>query len=127
MDSLAAIFFVSLAVGLSGALMPGPMLTVTINESYRRGFVAGPLVVAGHAVLEGALIVLLVLGLDQVLGNDAFFGVVGVAGGAFLLWMGLDMVLDVRDDKLHVNLDNPSQTRIGPFAVSYTHLRAHET
>ena len=120
MDSLAAIFFVSLAVGLSGALMPGPMLTVTINESYRRGFVAGPLVVAGHAVLEGALIVLLVLGLDRVLGNDAFFGVVGVAGGAFLLWMGLDMVLDVRDDKLHVNLDNPSSTRIGPFAAGFT-------
>ncbi len=67
--------------------MPGPLLTVTINESYRRGFVAAPLLVAGHAVLEATLIVLLVLGLDRVVGNDLFFGVVGVAGNGFF-WGG---------------------------------------
>jgi threonine/homoserine/homoserine lactone efflux protein len=118
--SLASIFFISLGVGLSGALMPGPLLTVTINESYRRGFVAAPLLVAGHAVLEGVLIVLLVLGLDQVVDNDIFFGVVGVAGGAFLIWMGLGMVLDVRDDKLHLDLQTHSGKRIGPFMAGLT-------
>ncbi|MDY6795910.1 MAG: LysE family transporter [Actinomycetota bacterium] len=118
--SLATLFFVSLGVGLSGAMMPGPMLTVTINESYRRGFVAGPLVVAGHAVLEGGLIVLLVLGLDRVIGDDIFFGIVGIAGGAFIIWMGLDMVVDVRDRNLHIELGSKSDTRIGPFAAGFT-------
>lgn len=118
--SLFSIFFISLGVGLSGALMPGPMLTVTINESYRRGFIAGPLVVAGHAILEGTLIVLLVLGLDRVVGNDIFFGVVGIAGGGFLLWMGLDMTIEVRDGKLQINLRNPSASRIGPLAAGLT-------
>jgi threonine/homoserine/homoserine lactone efflux protein len=118
--SLASIFFISLGVGLSGALMPGPLLTVTINESYRRGFIAAPLLVAGHAVLEGVLIVLLVLGLDQVVDNDIFLGVVGVAGGAFLIWMGLGMVLDVRDDKLHLDLRTHSGKRIGPFVAGLT-------
>ncbi|MEW6553213.1 MAG: LysE family transporter [Actinomycetota bacterium] len=117
---LISIFFVSLGVGLSGALMPGPLLTVTINESYRRGFMAAPLLVAGHAVLEGALIVLLVLGLDQVVGNDIFFGVVGVAGGAFLVWMGLGMALDVRDDRLHLDLQAHSGKRTGPFVAGLT-------
>ena len=118
--SLFSIFFISLGVGLSGALMPGPLLTVTINESYRKGFMAAPLLVAGHAVLEGVLIVLLVLGLDRVLGNDIFFGVVGVAGGAFLFWMGLGMTLDVRDRRLRLDLGEHSGKRIGPFVAGLT-------
>lgn len=100
--------------------MPGPLLTVTINESYRKGFIAAPLLVAGHAVLEGALIILLVLGLDRVIGNDIFFGVVGTAGGAFLFWMGLGMALDVRDGRLHLDFQSHKTMRIGPFAAGLT-------
>jgi len=100
--------------------MPGPLLTVTINESYRKGFIAAPLLVAGHAVLEGTLVVLLVLGLDRVIGNSAFFGVVGVAGGAFLFWMGLGMALDVRDGRLMLDLQTHSSTRVGPFVAGLT-------
>ncbi|MDD3719177.1 MAG: LysE family transporter [Actinomycetota bacterium] len=118
--SLVSIFFISMGVGLSGAVMPGPLLTVSINESYRKGFIAAPLLVAGHAVLEGALIVLLVLGLDRVVGNDIFFGVVGVAGGAFLFWMGLGMALDVRDGRLHIDLQTRGGTHIGPFVAGLT-------
>jgi threonine/homoserine/homoserine lactone efflux protein len=117
---LIGIFFVSLGVGLSGALMPGPLLTVTIHESYRKGFIAAPLLVAGHAVLEGSLIILLVLGLDRVVHNSIFFGVVGVAGGTFLTWMGLDMVTNVRDGKLHLDLKDQSTGRIGPFLAGLT-------
>ncbi|MBC7246584.1 MAG: LysE family transporter [Actinobacteria bacterium] len=118
--SLASIFLVSLGVGLSGALMPGPLLTVTISESYRRGFVAGPLLVAGHAVLEGSLVILLMLGLDRVVGNDVFFGLVGVAGGAFLFWMGLGMAIEVRDGRLHLDLEDRSAVRLGPFLSGLT-------
>ena len=118
--SIVSIFLISLGVGLSGALMPGPLLTVTISESYRRGFLAAPLLVAGHAALEGTLIVLLVLGLDRVVGNDTFFGVVGVAGGAFLFWMGLEMVLDMRSGRLRLDLQDHDNRRIGPFAAGLT-------
>ena len=118
--SLAAIFFVSLGVGLSGAMMPGPLLTVAISESYRRGIIAAPFLVAGHAVLEGSLIVLLVLGMDRVVGNDIFFGAVGTAGGAFLFWMGLEMVQDMRSGRLHLDLRDSSARRMGPFAAGLT-------
>ncbi len=106
--SLLSIFFISLGVGLSGALMPGPLLTVTITESYRRGFMAGPLLVAGHAVLEGTLVVLLVLGLDRVIGNGVFF------------WMGLGMAIEVRDGKLSLDLSDRGSARLGPFAAGLT-------
>jgi threonine/homoserine/homoserine lactone efflux protein len=117
---LVSIFFVSLGVGLSGALMPGPLLTVTIHESYRRGFIAAPLLVAGHAVLEGSLVILLVLGLDRVVGNSVFFGVVGMAGGTFLIYMGLGMVVDVRDKRLRLDLQDQAGGKIGPFVAGLT-------
>ena len=59
MLSIFTIFFTSFVIALSGALMPGPLLTVTISESARRGFVAGPLLIAGHGLLELALVVAL--------------------------------------------------------------------
>ena len=43
--SLIAIFSSSFVIALSGALMPGPLLTVTVSESPQRGVVTGPLVV----------------------------------------------------------------------------------
>ena len=49
---LLGIFFSSMGIGLSGALMPGPMLSVTVAESYKKGFWAGPLLVVGHAIPE---------------------------------------------------------------------------
>ena len=53
-------------IAYSGALMPGPMLTVVVAETPRQGARAGPLVVLGHAILELTLLILLVIGLGPV-------------------------------------------------------------
>ncbi|MCJ7662738.1 MAG: LysE family translocator, partial [Desulfobacterales bacterium] len=80
MWTLLGIGVSSFLVGLSGALMPGPVLTVTIAEATRRGFWAGPLIVLGHGIIEFTLFVALVLGLGSVLKHDLVFGVVGIGG-----------------------------------------------
>jgi len=49
-----------------------------------------------------------------------FFGVVGVAGGAFLVWMGLGMVLEVRDGKLRLDLRDREDRKMGPFLAGLT-------
>lgn len=92
---VTALFITAFLVGLSGAMMPGPLLTVTIAESARHGFKAGPLIVLGHAILELALIISLLAGLSLYLQKPAVTTVISIVGGAFLLFMGFNMIRDV--------------------------------
>ncbi|MDA3900527.1 MAG: LysE family transporter [Spirochaetes bacterium] len=91
MESLSAVFFTSLVVALSGAMMPGPLLTVTINETARRGASAGPILVAGHAVLELALLFALIFGLAPLFKIDLFFIIIAFSGGAIMIFMAMGM------------------------------------
>ncbi len=84
--------------------MPGPLLTVTIGESARRGFWAGPLIVAGHAVLELALILALVGGLSVLLTMTVVSQVIAVLGGAFLLYMGAGMARDAAAGRVSLEM-----------------------
>ena len=78
---LAGIFFTSFLVGLSGALMPGPLMTVCIGESARRGARTGPLLVLGHGILEITLAIALFLGLAAYIHDDRVMALVGIVGG----------------------------------------------
>jgi threonine/homoserine/homoserine lactone efflux protein len=91
MDSLIGIFVTSFVIALSGALMPGPLLTTTIGESTRHGTRAGPLLVAGHALLELALVVLLFLGLAPYLQHHTVTAIISIIGGAILCWLAYGM------------------------------------
>ena len=90
--ALVTIFCTSFVLALSGALMPGPLLTVTVSESSRRGMSTGPLMIFGHGLLELALIAALVSGLAPILARDDVFILISLTGGAVLLWMGLSML-----------------------------------
>lgn len=81
------IFMASLAMGFSGAIMPGPLLTVTIKESLRRGGKVGMILVAGHALLELTLVIAIFYGLGKVIAWPEVKGTIGFIGGVFLLWM----------------------------------------
>lgn len=101
----ATIFATSFILGLSGAMMPGPMLAVSINESARRGFWAGPLIVLGHAALELLLVVLLVLGLASLLDRVEARAAIGIVGGLFLLYLGWGMSRDAFHGKVTLDLE----------------------
>jgi len=92
MSLFITLFVTSFIVALSGAVMPGPLLTVTISESPRRGMMTGPLLIVGHAVLELALVLALLMGLAPVLKMKPVFIVIALAGSAVLLWMGVGML-----------------------------------
>jgi threonine/homoserine/homoserine lactone efflux protein len=92
MIAMAVIFGGSFTLALSGALMPGPLLTITIAESARRGFRAGPLLMTGHALLELLLILAIIKGLGPYLRTPLIMGIIALVGGAVLVWMGTDMI-----------------------------------
>lgn len=91
MDILA-ISATSFLVGLSGALIPGPMLTVNITESLRRGFWAGPLIVVGHGIAELLLLIGIAFGLGQVLQIPWVGSLIGISGGIVMLWIAYGIV-----------------------------------
>jgi threonine/homoserine/homoserine lactone efflux protein len=88
------LFVSAFLLALSGALMPGPLLTVTISESIAKGFRAGPLVVAGHALVELLLVTGVAFGLGGLLVRNTVIGVIGLIGGLVLVAMGLMMARD---------------------------------
>jgi threonine/homoserine/homoserine lactone efflux protein len=98
--ALASIFVSSFVIALSGAMMPGPLLTVTISESGRRGAVAGPLMILGHGILELILVFALLAGLAPLLTREWVFILIALAGGGVLLWMALSMLRELPELRL---------------------------
>lgn len=82
--------------------MPGPLLTVAVRDSARRGFLAAPLLVLGHGILEAALVAAILLGLAEWLKGQAATAVISLAGGAMLLWMAVGMAREARTLKAPV-------------------------
>ncbi len=88
----------SFVVALSGALVPGPLLTYTIMktlETRERGSMVGVLVIAGHAVLESALVILLLAGFASLLRNEVTIRVIGTIGGMVLAYLGGRLIYDL--------------------------------
>lgn len=91
MLSLATVFVTSFGLALSGAMMPGPLLTTTISESVRRGAATGPLLIVGHALLELAMLGALLVGLAPLLTRDWVFAGIALVGAVVLIWMAAGM------------------------------------
>lgn len=103
---LLAIFTSAFVIGLSGAMMPGPLLTVTITEATRRGVLAGPLLIIGHVLLEASLVAALISGLSAFLIKPVVSAYIALVGGAFLAYMGLNMARDAYRGKIQLNTQN---------------------
>ncbi len=76
--------------------MPGPLLAVTVRDTSRQGFLAAPLLVLGHGLLEALLLALILLGLAEWMRGDVATTVIALAGGGMLLWMAVGMAREVR-------------------------------
>lgn len=105
----ATIFCSSFIIALSGALMPGPLLTVTLSESVRRGAKAGPLMILGHGILELALVIALLSGFAAFLHRDDVFIVLSILGGATLFWMAVLMFRGLKH--LSMEVDAGTETK----------------
>jgi threonine/homoserine/homoserine lactone efflux protein len=97
---LIIIGFTSFIVALSGALVPGPLFSITVSESIRRGMMSGPLIIVGHGILELSLVGLLLAGLGPLLNNPTMRLVTSVTGGVILIYLGYRLLKDARTASL---------------------------
>jgi threonine/homoserine/homoserine lactone efflux protein len=97
---LWSLFAVGFILGLTGAMAPGPLLTVTITESAKRGGHVGPLVVLGHGILEIILLILIVFGLGSLLANRTLYTVFSFCGGIVMICMSIGIIKGLRTYRL---------------------------
>lgn len=85
-------FATAFLIGFTGAMIPGPMTSVAVHHSVGLGWIAGPVVVAGHAVLELLMVAAIALGVAQFLTTPLFTGLIGLIGGLVLVYLGVGVV-----------------------------------
>jgi len=99
--NMLGLFSVGFVLGLTGAMAPGPLLTVTISQSTRKGGITGPLIVLGHGILEFALLCVIVFGLGNLLNSSIVFSVIAFFGGIILIYMGSMTIKDLKHYSLN--------------------------
>jgi len=90
---LLTIFVSAFAVAFSGAVPPGPMFAATVLHARSRGWSAGLLVSGGHALLELGLLAAILAGAAEALAHPAALKGIALAGGLFLVGIGVATLL----------------------------------
>lgn len=86
------IFALAFITGFSGAMMPGPFLVAVIEQTPLQGMRAPLFMMAGHSILEFIVIALLMFGLRPLIARTGVRVIIGLVGGAALVWMSCDMM-----------------------------------
>jgi threonine/homoserine/homoserine lactone efflux protein len=95
MHEILQMIAMAFAVGLTGALAPGPTLVATINSSLKDGWTAGPKVAAGHALVETLIFFLIIGGLADVM--QGYSRAIALLGGLALVIFGFMTLLGSRN------------------------------
>jgi threonine/homoserine/homoserine lactone efflux protein len=106
---LVLFILTSFAVGLSGALVPGPMLTVTIADSVKNGSITGPLMILGHFITEFSLIIFIMAGFSWLVGSSSSAIIIGTLGGVMLIYMGFTTSRSTVELETPTDFDNKSR------------------
>jgi len=82
-------------ISFTGALQPGPVTATAITMGTRNRW-AGTLMAVGHGIIEFPLIVVIVLGMGKLFQVPKVQIAIGLAGGAFLILMGVQTYLSLK-------------------------------
>jgi len=86
--SIRSLFALAFVVGLSGAMMPGPVTALAIVAAAQSGLAAVAMVVAGHGLLEFAVIAAVSLGFGKPLTRPTVVRAISAIGGIVLVGLG---------------------------------------
>jgi threonine/homoserine/homoserine lactone efflux protein len=87
-----SLFSMAFVTGLSGALMPGPVLALVIGSAAQYGTLAGIVAILGHAAVEIPVVLMLMFGIGAFVQKPKVLAAIGFVGGLALLLAGADML-----------------------------------
>ena len=91
--NLIFLLFTGIAIGVSGAMIPGTLTLFTVSSTLQSNKFAGLKIVLGHVFLELIFIAAIFLGLQSLLNAKDFLFLVSVIGGVALIIMGVILIL----------------------------------
>jgi threonine/homoserine/homoserine lactone efflux protein len=96
---MALLFFLTqvFIISFTGALQPGPVTATAITMGTRNRW-AGTLMAIGHGIIEFPLMVVIVLGLGIFFEMPKVQIAIGLAGGVFLILMGIQSLLSLKTE-----------------------------
>lgn len=83
-------------VGISAAIIPGPMMFATIGASFHKGWRAGPSIFIGHSLVELVFFVLILVGASPFLGRS-MISHLAIIGGLMMVVFGLLMIQKAKE------------------------------
>lgn len=89
--------------------MPGPVMTYTIEKALVKGRHTGLVIIVGHAILEIALIFSVFFGFGIILKSNPAQIIIGLLGGALLVYMGFNMVFTARKNNIAIQSNSKNR------------------
>nr|WP_275425593.1 LysE family transporter [Methanosarcina horonobensis] len=83
-------------VGISAAIIPGPMMFATIEASFHKGWRAGPSIFMGHALVEFVFFMLILIGASSFL-RRSVISYLAIIGGLIMVVFGLTMIKKAKE------------------------------
>jgi threonine/homoserine/homoserine lactone efflux protein len=108
---ISQIFLGALIVGFSGAVVPGPMFTMVVTSVAKNGFKASVFIVIGHALTELIILILFLAGILKYLNNEIVIKVIGITGGAALLYLSFDLIYSVLKNKIKISFKKENSNK----------------
>lgn len=102
----------AIIISLSGVLAPGPISAIVVGKGSKSPH-AGAWVAVGHGIVEIPLMVAVFFGVGSLLDAPYVRAGIGIAGGLFILWMGIGMLRSIRQEAVAQSQDSRSPILAG--------------
>lgn len=106
-------------MGLAVAAVPGPIIVLMIAETLRKGYLAGLSVVLGPITVDALVMIPLALILQPALVLKPVQMGIGLAGGAFLVFLGFNTIRQAHGEPMKLPDAQANPNNQGIFLNSY--------
>ena len=91
---------IGLTLGLGSGISPGPLLALVISTTLSRGFRAGARVAFSPLVTDSVIIAVSLMLVHSI--PTRFASVLGIAGGLYVIWLGIDALRTTIDQDVEL-------------------------